>query len=301
VPPSSGHLPPGGRLLGWLAAAALLGLGCGGSVLIRSDDRTFARAQVRLERTRRLVESTPGAGPDAALFLQAESLYRFRFEAPPRSAGNYLAQGLAVATEFAPLQALAASAGMFELRLRSYDGAAQLWETMLARRPDSALAPLALYRLGWAYRSLNTGGFPRETPGDAWQALERQAPGSPLVPLARAAAAVPYKTQDTAVELSLIPGAGQMYAGEWGNGAARLVFALAAAAVAVVPIVVLYDRWQKDQFFQRENWAWAGTSLLGIIVLNVAYTTAYQDAQRAAVEFNERAEARFEDQHPEAP
>jgi hypothetical protein len=280
---------------------ALLGLGCAGSVLIRSDDRTFARAQVRLERTRRLVETTPGAEPDAALFLQAESLYRFRFEAPSRGAGNYLAQGLAVAIEFAPLQALAASAGMFELRLRTYDGAAQLWETLLARRPASALKPLALYRLGWAYRSLNTSGFPREEPGDAWKELAREVPASPLVPLARAAAAVPYRAQDTAIELSLVPGAGQMYAGEWGNGVARLAVALAAAAVAVVPIVVLYDRWKKDQFTQRENLAWAGTSVLGIILLNVAYTTAYQDAQRAAVEYNERAEARFEDEHPEAP
>jgi hypothetical protein len=39
----------------------------------------------------------------------------------------------------------------------------------------------------------------------------------------------------------------------------------------------------------------------GIILLDVAYTTAYQDALRAAVQFNERQETAFEAQHPEAP
>ena len=40
---------------------------------------------------------------------------------------------------------------------------------------------------------------------------------------------------------------------------------------------------------------------VGIILLNVAYTTAYQDAIRASVQFNETAEAAFEARHPDAP
>jgi hypothetical protein len=288
------------RLLACLTVA-LVGPSCGGSVLIRREDPTFARAQARLEHTHQEVARAGAPPAQAALFLQAEGLYRYRYDLPARSLGQYAAQALAVATEFAPLQALAASAGMFDLRLRAYDGAVQLWETLLAHHPETPLRPLALYRLGWAYRSVQTSGLPREDPAEAFAELGRRDPASPLVPLAAAAAAAPWKSQETAIALSIIPGAGQAYTGEWGNGAARLTVALVAAAIAVVPIVVLYDRWQDDRFFERANWAWAGTSVLGIILLNVAYTTAYQDAQRAVVQFNERAEARFEQDHPEAP
>jgi hypothetical protein len=80
-------------------------------------------------------------------------------EPPARSVGNYVVQAIAVATEVAPLQALAASTGMFELRLRLYDGSVHLWEELLDQTSDARLAPLALYRLGWAYRNQNTSGL----------------------------------------------------------------------------------------------------------------------------------------------
>lgn len=276
-------------------------VGCGGSVLIRRDDRTFAESQQRLERARQEVVASGAPQPQINLFMQAEGLYRYRFEPPARSVGNYVVQAIAVATEFAPLQALAASAGMFELRLRLYDGSVHLWETLLDRDPETPLAPLALYRLGWAYRNQNTSGFPRAEPEEAFDELARRFPGHRLVPLALEAKEVAWKSQDTAIGLSIVPGLGQFYAGEPLNGTIRLGVALACAALAVVPILVLYDKWKQDRFFEKENLAWAGTSLFGIILLNVSYTTAYQDAQRAAVEHNERREREFEVRHPESP
>jgi hypothetical protein len=274
---------------------------CSGSVLVRPDDATFAEATRRYARTEAQVAAEAPRAPEAPLFMQAEAFYRYRFEPPARSFGNLLMQALAVATEFAPLQALAASAGMFELRLRAHDGAVQLWEGMLARHPGTPLRPLTLYRLGWAYRSVSTDGFPRDTSEEAFEALLRDHPTSPLAPLAREALTVPYKTQETAIGLSIVPGLGQMYAGEYANGAARLGLALAFAALAVVPIVVLYRRYDDDNLRWRRDWPWLATSLGGIILLNVAYTTAYQDAQRAAVQWNERAEAAFDRRHPDAP
>ena len=255
-----------------VAVMACLGVAsCGGSVLIRSEDETFSRAQSRLLRTQGLVDATAAPKAETVAFMQAEGLYQYRFEPAARSFGSYVAQALAVATEFAPLQALAASAGMFELRLRGYDGAVQLWESFLLRSPATALAPLALYRLGWAYRSLNASGFPREDANDAFDDLIRRFPQSPLSKLAIDAKSVPWKSQDMAIGLSIIPGAGQAYAGEWGNGGIRFITAAAFAALAIVPIVVIYQNSQQDRLWTRENAAWAGTAVLGIILLNVAY------------------------------
>jgi hypothetical protein len=42
-------------------------------------------------------------------------------------------------------------------------------------------------------------------------------------------------------------------------------------------------------------------STLGFIGLQVVYTTSYQDAQRAALEYDERQEAAFMAAHPAAP
>jgi hypothetical protein len=212
-----------------------------------------------------------------------------------------VAQTLAVATEFAPLQALASSAGMFGLRLRVYDGAVQLWETLLQRSPDTTLRPLALYRLGWAYRSLGASGFPRDS-DQAFDELATRFPTSPLAPLAVAARGVPWRSQDTAIAWSIVPGLGQMYAGETLNGAARLASALACAALIVVPSCLLYRRVDdRNKVVFGKDWPYIVTPFVGIILLNVAYTTAYQDAIRAAVQFNEHAEGDFERRHPDAP
>jgi hypothetical protein len=283
-------------------AAATLAAGCAGSVLVRRDDTTFSRSLAALDRTRAEVEAIGAAREEAALFLQAEALYRYRFDPPARGFGNYLAQTLAVASEFAPLQAMAASAGMFGLRLRVYDGAVQLWETLLDRHPATPLRPLVLYRLGWAYRSAGTGGLPRDSGDQAWDELVAQQPAAPLGALASAARRVPWKSQDTAIELSIVPGVGQMYAGEYGNGTARLAVAIACAALIIVPAYLLYRNIsERDGVAFRQDWPYVASSFAGIILLNVAYTTAYQDALRAAVQFNERQEAAFEARHPEGP
>jgi hypothetical protein len=290
------------RLLLVTLLAVVLEPGCGGSVLVRPDDLTFARAEQRLARTVDAAEVTAAPAPERTLFLQAESLYQYRFDPPARGLGNYLAQTIAVASEFAPLQALASSAGLFELRLRVHDGAVQLWEMLLARHPETTLRPLTLYRLGWAYRSVGVAGLPREDGDQAFAELIARHPQSPLAALAVAARAVPHKSQDTAIGLSIVPGLGQMYAGETANGAARLAAALACAALIIVPSVLLYDRINdRDGFSAGQDWPYVAAPFIGIILLNVVYTTAYQDAVRAAVQFNERAEEAFASRHPEAP
>jgi hypothetical protein len=287
--------------LPWLTLLAVGLLGCGGSVLVRPDDTTFARAQLRLARTAAVAATTAAPEAERTLFMQAESLYDYRFDPPARGVGNYLLQTIAVASEFAPLQAMASSAGLFELRLRVHDGAVQLWEMLLARHPQTSLRPLTLYRLGWAYRSVGVGGLPREDGDEAFAELIGQHPQSPLAALAAEARAVRHKSQDTAIALSLIPGLGQMYAGETANGAARLAAALACAAIILVPSILLYRRVSDRDGFSGNDWPYVAAPFVGIILLNVAYTTAYQDAVRAAVQFNERAEESFADRHPEAP
>jgi hypothetical protein len=282
--------------------AVTAGVGCGGSLLVRPDDQTFTRAQQRLARMAATPEVTAAPVPERTLFMQAESLYDYRFDPPARGVGNYLVQTIAVATEFAPLQALASSVGLFELRLRVHDGAVQLWEMLLARHPTTRLRPLTLYRLGWAYRSVGVSGLPRDDGDQAFAELIGQHPESPLAGLAAEARRVPHKSQDSAIALSLVPGLGQMYAGEMMNGAARLTAALACAAMIVVPSVLLYQRVQdRDGFSARNDWPYVAVPFVGIILLNVVYTTAYQDAVRAAVQFNERAEEAFTDRHPNAP
>jgi hypothetical protein len=284
-----------------LLVVILLGA-CSSSALVRRDDATYARGLAHLEQSTTLIEASGAPPAERAMFLQAESLYRYRFELGPRGVGNYLVQSLAVASEFAPLQALAASAGLFGLRLRVYDGAVQIWESLLDRHPDTALRPLTLYRLGWAYRSIGASGFPRDEGTEAFDELVARYPSSPLAPLALAAKATPWKSQDSAIAWSVVPGLGQFYAGERLNGAARLGAALACAAMIVVPSVLLYRRVDdRDKLVFAKDWPYVVTPFVGIILLNVVYTTAYQDAIRAAVDFNERAEASFESRHPEAP
>src|SRR5690349_3415125 len=118
--------------------------GCSGSMLIGNQDPTFARAQARLERTASAMdEARPSAG-ERALFVQAESFYRYRFDPPPRGAAATLAAAAAAVTDFPAFQSLAGSLDLLDLRLRAPDAAVQLWETLLARYPQSSLRPLTL-------------------------------------------------------------------------------------------------------------------------------------------------------------
>src|SRR5436190_525598 len=143
-------------LAGWLLAGA----GCGSSVLIRRDDAIFTAAQARLVATAARIEGEKASQEERALFLQAESLYRYRFQPPRRGALAYLAEGAAAIADLPALQSLAGSLDLSDLRLRTYDGAVQLWETLLERHPGTTLRPLTLYRLGWAYRSVGASGLP---------------------------------------------------------------------------------------------------------------------------------------------
>jgi TM2 domain-containing membrane protein YozV len=233
------------------------------------------------------------ASPDSTLFLQAESFYRYRFDWPATAARSYLAQALATTLEFAPLVAMASQNGMLDLRLRTYDGAAQLYEAMLSRYPTSRLRPLALYRLGWAYRCASAEGFSGTT-DRAFKGIMADPTAGDLGPLAAEAVRVPWKSQDKAIAWSIIPGAGQIYTGKTWNGIGRLTIALAFTSAIVVPAVIVARNRALD-------WKSVTVATVGIVGLQVTYTTAYQAAQRDALDFNERQEAAFEDAHPNAP
>jgi len=69
--------------------------------------------------------------------------------------------------------------------------------------------------------------------------------------------------------------------------------------MVVVPIVLAYQR--RDELTWSRDWPLLVTGVGGIVILNIDYTTAYQDALRAVVQFNEHAEQTFEQEHPEAP
>jgi hypothetical protein len=283
---------------------AILGSGltsCAPSPLLRSDDGTFRLASQHFGDVASHLSREPigkegkdlAIREDEAVFLQAEAFYHYRFELQAPAARNYAAQAVAAASDFSPLNSLAASGGIGDLRLMAYSGAAQLYERLLARHPMTSLRPLALYRLGWAYRSANVSGFPRSSDA-AFDGVVKASPGSPLARLSLEAKQVPYKTQDAAVAWSIIPGAGQMYVGQWRSGAVRLSIAATFAAATIIPIVYMAKNGELD-------WRGVTISLLGIVGLQVSYTMAYQDAQRAAVLFNERQEAWFGERHPEAP
>jgi hypothetical protein len=290
------------------ALAVLLFFGCARSPLMRKEDAAFTGAVGRyrqslagLGRPGHAVPRSQGnaqdtasrISPDAALFLQAEAFYLYRPGSVAPGAFAIAAQALAASTDFAPLTAWAASAEIGSLRLQTYDGAAQLYEGLLASYPASPYGPLALYRLGWAYRSVGTRGWPRGS-REAFAELQREFPGSEEASLAREALTVPYRTQEKAAAWSILPGAGQIYIGEKGNGAIRFALAAAFAAAAIIPpIFMIRDR--------DLDWTGAGISVLGFIGLQVSYTLAFQDAQRGAIAFNERAEASFRESHPGAP
>lgn len=288
------------RKVGALATfVAIAATGCASSVLIRPDDATFGGAQARLVGTAVLIDQERPLPAERWLFLQAESYYRYRFEFPPRSALSYVAQAAAATTDFPAFQALAGSLDLLDLRLKSYDGAVQMWETLLARYPQSRLRFLTLYRLGWAYRSSGVSGFPRTSGDEAFDLLVKEAPGSKLALLAAEAKATPWKSKGTATGLSVVPGLGQFYVGERLSGTVRLAVALAAVAMVVLPSVVAYQR-RSDLSWGRD-WPLFASGLGGLIVLNIDYTTAYEDALRGVVQWNERTESRFVDAHPGAP
>jgi hypothetical protein len=275
------------------------GLACASVPLVRPADPLFQASQGRLARTSALVAASGAPEADRLLFMQAEGFYRYRFEPPPRTLAGRLAVAAAAATDFPAFQSLAGALDMLDLRLRSYDGAVHLWETMLAQSPGTALRPLTLYRLGWAYRNTGASGLPRASGDQAWDDLMRDAPTTPLARLALEAKKTPSKSRDSATAWSAIPGLGQIYVGEVLNGSVRLTIGLASLAAIAVPVYVGYQR--RQDLSWRRDWPLLVTGLAGLVVLSVDYTTAYQDAIRGVVDYNEGAEAEFETSHPDAP
>jgi len=283
-------------------ALAVLGLvmsgGCGHSALIRSDDRTYQRAIERFKRTRRLVAESLATEDDQAMFMQAEGLFRYRFAPPGRGFASYLAQTAASTIDLPVLDSFAGALDLYSLRLKTYDGAVQLWESLLAHDPSTPLRPLALYRLGWAYRNSIASGLPGGSE-QAFDELIAKHAGSPFAPLAGQAKQVPWKSLDSATAWSIVPGMGQIYAGEAGNGAVRLGIAIAAAGMVIVPSVIAYRR--RNDLSGGHDWPLLATGIAGAIILTTDYSSSYQDALRAVVEYNERREAEFEDHHDAAP
>jgi TM2 domain-containing membrane protein YozV len=278
-----------------VAAVALASVCAGCATAPRpplTDDAKFTAAEQHLAESVKPLVAPRTLAPDEVLYLQAESFFLYRTElARGPSAGSYLAQAAAAFTDFAALNVLAASQGQLELRLRVYDGAARLYSTLTTRYPDSALRPRALYRLGWACRSTSD----EDCGSDAsFQALWAADPGSALAGRAREAILVPSKSLGAATAWSILPGAGQLYVGEVLNGSVRLSVAAGFGALTLVPIITMVSE-------RRFGWLPTALSFLGLVGLQVTYTTSYQDAQRAVLDFNERQEAVFEAAHPVQP
>jgi hypothetical protein len=270
---------------------------CSSTVLVQRGDPAFDHAQARLARTAERLERAAPPPAERWLFLQAESLYRYRFTPPARGGWSYVAEAAAALTDFPAFQAVAGSLDLADLRLRTYDGAIQLWESLLVHHPGTALRPLVLYRLGWAYHNRGVTGLPRETSDQAFDQLIAE--GSPLGGLAAAAKRTDWRSKATATGLSFLPGLGQVYVGERASGVLRMGIALAAVAMVLTPVVIAYQR--RDDLHWRRDWPLLATGIGGLVVLSIDYTRAYQDALRGVVLWNERLEEAFERDHPDAP
>lgn len=284
-----------------LVLSLLLAGGCSSTLVLldRTPDATFERAQQHLARTGTMVAALAPSEPERMLFMQAEAFSQYRFTFPRRGVLNYLAEGAAAITDLPALQSLAGSLDLADLRLRMYDGAAHLWEALLYRYPATPLRPLALYRLGWAYRSTGVEGLPHKSGQELFDKLIQGYPSSPLTPLAQEAKRVRWKTKARATACSLVPGVGQMYTGAYGSGSIRLLIALGAAAMVIAPVAVSIVR--RNELTWDRDWPLLVTGTAGLIILSIDYTSSYQDAVRRVVHYNERKEAEFQDQHPEAP
>ncbi len=262
-------------------------------MLINSGDPIFSNAQKRFAHTRQLVRRSGAPEDQCDLFLQAEALYRYRFEEPNLGTKTFLAEAGAAVTEFPGFQAVANSYDLYNVRVRAPDAAVQLWESFLAQYPDSKLRNLTLYRLGWAYRSAGVHGFPHKEPDDLFDELVKSDPHSQLANYALEAKHVPWRSKAGATARSLIPGWGEFYAGDNRGGWVRLITALVASAAIVYPAYV--------GIHGQITWPLATLAFVGLSALSFDYTASFEGAQNDVINYNENAEARFEAEHPGAP
>ncbi|MBC7659211.1 MAG: hypothetical protein H7249_05830 [Chitinophagaceae bacterium] len=288
------------KLLLLLIVSSSLICGCSTpSILISPDDQIFQESQLRLQETIAKVSSTHAPLAEQAQFIQAESLYRYRFEPPLRSMSSYFAEVAATLTEFPAFQALAASLDIGNLRLRSADSAVQLWEGLLMHHPKTELRLLTLYRLGWAYRNIGVTGFPRDSSDETFDVLLSEFPESPTAAFAKEAKSVPWKSKETAFSRSVVPGLGQLYVGETKSAIIRLGIATGATAAILVPAYIAYHR--KNELSWNKDWKLLASAFTGFLVLSFDFTSSYEDSMRGVVDFNERQEALFNRLHPTAP
>lgn len=269
------------------------------SLILKTQDDTFMQSERRLIQTIQQVDQLKPTEAERALFLQAEGLYDYRYDFPSRSVWSSLAEVAAAVSDFPAFQSMSGMLDLHSFRLKTYDGAVHLWETLLHHHPETPLRPLTLYRLGWAYRSTSVEGLPHHSGDEAFDQLQQDYPNSPLSALAMEAKAVPWKSKRTAAAYSFVPGIGQMYVGEYGDGVARLGIALASLAMVVTPSYMVVQR-QQDLSWGRD-WPLLGIGMVGLIALSLDYTAAFQDSMQEVVEFNERNENAFGELHPLAP
>lgn len=275
-------------------------------ILSSADNHTMGdttdkltRSSERFERSLHLADAVGAPPEETALFDLGTAFYDCHFDLPPRSWSSYATQAAAAALDFPALQSVAASLDLEDLELKLYDGSVQVWETLLKLHPQTKLRPLTLYRLGWAYRNVISSNFPREEPDEAFDLLIKDYPASPLAELAKDAKTIPWKSHDTATTLSIVPGLGQMYAGEYLNGSIRLGIGLGAATMVLGPSIIALNRGKDLEW--KHDWPLLLLGLGGLMLLSVDYSLAYTDAQRAVTEFNEAQQEQFESQHAEAP
>jgi hypothetical protein len=274
-------------------------MGCSSSALVRPDDPTFARSAAKLEQTAADVEASGAPARERVLFLQAEAMYRYRFTVGSRGAAAVVAEAAGAITDFPVFQSLAGSLDLVDLRMRSADAAVQLWESFLLRYPESKLRPLALYRLGFAYRNVSATGLPRESGDEAWRDLCLRCAPPRLADAVTAARTIRWRSKETAAKWSIVPGLGQFYVDNPVGGSVRLAVALAATTAIVVPAVIGLTR--SSELTWGNDWPLLVSAVSGLVVLSFDYTSSYEDAMRGVVKWNEREEAKFEDEHPDAP
>jgi hypothetical protein len=74
---------------------------------------------------------------------------------------------------------------------------------------------------------------------------------------------------------------------------------MAAATAVIIPVTIAYGR--RGDLSWDNDWPLLVSGVVGATALAIDYTSSYKDALRAVLEYNERAEAAFEDAHPDAP
>lgn len=227
--------------------------------------------------------------------MQAEGAFRYRYEPLPHTWPRYAAGGAMALTNFTPLQSLASAPDLIDLRNNGAGAATQLWEAFLVEYPDSQLKPLALYRLGWSYRSARTYGLPRDSSEAFDQAIDA-APNSRLAALAGDAKATKWKSRSAVLPRSLVPGLAHFYLGEYQSGLIRLGIAIAAASAIAAST---YSATSAGNSSWQPGSITAG--LIGFTVLSYDYADSYEDAMAGVVRYNEKTEQDFEERFPDAP